>query len=497
MFPARRSVAGTVPAAAGVLVTLSVLLGGILSPAAATSDSASTESPSWNTVDESVSAPPSELAAKVDSNDKARVVAVKEGDGAPVFDVTDVKGKTQAEAVVANAQAADGTLAVAVEEKQRLVSTADVAASATNDPNFGSQWGLSRLQAEASWQVSRGAGQTVAVVDTGVSPEPDLAPQLLTGWDYVAGHADGRSDSNGHGTHVAGIIAATANNGLGGSGLAPSTKVLPVRALDASGSGYWSDVANGIVYAVNQGAGVINLSLGGHSGNASLQAAIDYATSNGRVVVAAAGNDGTNVPNYPAAYPGVIGVAASDQSDAVASFSNSGSAVDVTAPGVGILSTVPGGYASMSGTSMATPFVSAAAAMIRSAAVARGLGSVNVESVLASSAIDIGAHGRDLTSGAGLINPRNALCSVSGCTFGLKANIAVKKTTLTVRLNRSAAQQVILQRVVGGKWKRVTAKSTAANGVASFKVKRGSSYRVVAPPTAVTSAATSKSVRVR
>ncbi len=497
MLTARRTTAGVVPSAAGVLVALSVLIGGILAPAAATTDAGSTEPASWTSVDESVSTPPSELAAKVDSNDKARVVAVREGDGAPVFDVTEVKGKTQAESVVAQEQATDGTLAVAVEEKQRLVAAADSAAAATNDPNFGSQWGLSRLQAEASWLVSRGGGQTVAVVDTGVSPEPDLAPQLLTGWDYVAGHADGRSDANGHGTHVAGIIAATANNGVGGSGLAPSAKVLPVRSLDASGSGYWSDVANGIVYAVNQGAGVINLSLGGHSGNSSLQAAIDYATSNGRVVVAAAGNDGTSVPTYPAAYPGVIGVAASTQSDAVAGFSNSGSAVDVTAPGVGILSTVPGGYASMSGTSMAAPFVSATAALLRSAAVARGLGSVNVESVLASSATDIAAPGRDANSGAGLINPRNALCSVGGCSFGLKANVSLKRTTLTVRLNRAASQHVILQRKVGGKWKRVAKKVTAANGVASFKVKRGSSYRVVVPSTPVTLAVTSKSLRVR
>lgn len=504
----RNALVAGLPTGVGAFLALALTGGLLVSPAQAAedevkSDQAVASVPDWTEVDESVTTAPSELAADVDHNDKARVVTVKEDGGVPVFDVTTVKGNAQAQAVVAEVQAADGTIAVAVQEKQQLIAStsksaaADARTNSTSDPLFGSQWALSTLGAESAWGVAAGTGQTVAVVDTGTSREADLAGSLLVGWDFVNGRADGRLDPNGHGTHVAGVIAAAANNGLGGAGLAPGAKVLPVRALNSAGSGYWSDVANGIVYAVNQGAGVINLSLGGHAGDASLQAAINYARSNGRVVVAAVGNDGSSAPTYPAAYPGVIGVAASDQVDGVAGFSNSGVAVDLTAPGVGILSTVPGGYASLSGTSMAAPHVSAAAALLRSAAVSRGLGSVDVEAALRATATDIGAPGIDSSSGAGRINPRTAMCSVGACAFGVKAKVTIKKKKLIVRLNRAGIQRVILQRKVGKKWKRVAIRSTTAAGTATFKIKNGSSYRVIVPATAGFAAATSKPVRGR
>ena len=504
MSPSRKRARGAMPMAAGVVVSASFLVCGSVMPALADDEvvvdrgaASAAEAGSWQSVDDSVSAAPSDLAAKVDANDRARVVALRDEDGVPTFDVKNVKGRAQAEAVVAEVQARDETLAVAVEEKKKLISSSAADATATNDPYWGSAWGLTRLGAEGAWQVASGAGQTVAIVDTGSAAEPDLAPQLLTGWDFVADREGGQSDQNGHGTHVAGIVAATAGNAIGASGLAPAAKILPVRALDSAGQGYWSDIASGIIYAVNQGAGVINLSLGGHADDPNLKAAVDYATSNGRTVVAAVGNDGSGALTYPAAYPGVIGVSATNQSDGIASFSNFGSAVDVAAPGVGILSTVPGGYASMSGTSMAAPFVSASAALIRSAAVSHGLGAVNVEAALKSTAIDLGAPGRDVYSGSGRVNPRDAMCGSGACAVGLNPTATLKKQKLTVRLNRAAVQQVVLQKKVGKVWKRVTVKLTATNGVVSFKVKRGTSYRYVIPTTTDTLMVKSKSIRAR
>lgn len=502
----RNVLVGVLPTGVAALLAVALTAGLVSTPALADeqpphSEQSASEVADWAAIDESVTTPPSELAAEVDRNDKARVVTVKESGGAPVFEVTTVKGKTQAEQVVAQEQAADGTIAVAVQEKQQLIAsatkrgTAGVKVASATDPLAGSQWGLRAVGAESAWGVAAGAGQTVAVVDTGSSPEADLNGNLLAGWDFINGKPDARTDPNGHGTHVAGIVAAAANNGIGGAGVAPGARVLPVRALNSAGDGYWSDVANGIVYAVNQGAGVINLSLGGHVGDPSLQAAINYALSSGRIVVAAVGNDGTSAPTFPAAYPGVIGVAASDQSDRVAGFSNSGASVDVTAPGVGILSTVPGGFASLSGTSMAVPYVSGVAALLRSAAVARGLGAVNVEAALRSTATDIDARGVDLRSGAGRINARAAMCSVGACTVGVKAKVTVKKKKLTVRLNRTGVQRVVLQRKVGKKWKKVTSRSTNAAGTATFRIKNGTSYRVLVPATAATVAATSKPVR--
>ncbi len=504
MSSTRKRARGAMPMAAGVVVSASVLVCGSVMPAVADDEVivdqgavSAAGAGSWQSVDESVSTAPSELAAKVDANDKARVVALRDENGVPTFDVTNVKGKAQAEAVVAQVQAKDETLAVAVEEKQKLITSTPGQAQATNDPSWGSQWALTKLNAESAWQIASGSGQTVAIVDTGTSAEPDLAPALLTGWDFVTDQEGGHGDQNGHGTHVAGIVAAAAGNAVGGSGLAPGAKLLPVRALDAAGAGYWSDIASGIIYAVNQGAGVINLSLGGHSDDPNLKAAVDYATSNGRTVVAAVGNDGSGALTYPAAYPGVIGVAASTQSDGIASFSNYGPAVDVAAPGVGILSTVPGGYASMSGTSMAAPFVSASAALVRSAAVSRGLGAVNVESVLAATATDLGSPGKDLYSGSGRINPRAAMCGAGACAVGLNPTYTLKKHKITVRLNRSAVQEVVLQKKVGKVWKSVTVKLTGANGVVSFKVKRGASYRYLIPTTTATLMAKGKLIRVR
>lgn len=290
-----------------------------------------------------------------------------------------------------------------------------------NDTLRRQQWALDRLRAEKAWRKSSGRRAVVAVIDTGVQADhPDLKGQVLKGRDFVGGHRR-VTDRNGHGTHVAGIIAARANNRRGIAGLAPSARILPVRVLDSAGNGNTVNAARGIVWAVNKGADVINLSFAGRQNDPQMQAAVDYAVRHDVVVVAAAGNEGCAGPTtYPAALPGVIGVAASDRLDRIAPFSTCGPAVDVTAPGVSIKSTMikrpaPGlpcsygkSYCQMSGTSMASPYVAAGAAIIV-ARTRHRLSAWSVGSLITTRADDLGAPGYDTASGNGLLNIGRAL----------------------------------------------------------------------------------------
>lgn len=242
------------------------------------------------------------------------------------------------------------------------------AAESPNDPYYGSQWGLSRSGVPAAWALSSGAGVTVAVVDTGVDPShPDLQGQVLIGYDFLNDDADPKDD-NGHGTRMSGIIGAIRNNAEGVSGVAPDATILSVKALDAQGYGPYSAVANGIVYAVDHGARVVNLSLVGTAPSSILQAAVDYAAAQDVVVVAAAGNYGTDVPGYPAASSGAVAIAAVDDTDGHPSFSNYGAWVSVAAPGVDVVTTtLDGGYSPSSGTSPAAAFASGIFALLRAA----------------------------------------------------------------------------------------------------------------------------------
>lgn len=235
-----------------------------------------------------------------------------------------------------------------------------------NDTYFSYQYGPQKIQTPSAWDVTQ-SSQTVkiAIVDTGVQlNHPDLASKLLPGYDFVSGDTV-PNDGNGHGTHVAGIAAAVTNDGRGIAGVAPLASILPIRVLDDNGSGSLSSIANGIIFAANQGAQVINLSLGATQGAATLQNAVDYAWNKGAVLVAAAGNDGVNIPNYPAYYNNVIAVALTTSADYRSSFSNFGRWVEVAAPGSDILSTYTGSYyAYLSGTSMASPHVAGIAALL-------------------------------------------------------------------------------------------------------------------------------------
>jgi hypothetical protein len=301
-----------------------------------------------------------------------------------------------------------------------------------SDPSFGSQWALSKIQAIDGWAHSPGAydatgGSVVAVVDTGIdSTVPDLADgRVLTGSgaNCLSGTcvADSGSDDNGHGTNVAGVLDASANNSVGIAGEAFSSPVLPVKVLDAGGSGSAATIAAGIIWAADHGARVVNLSLAGPFSQ-TICDAVSYATTAGALVVAAAGNNGSPLASYPAACPGAIGVAATDSSDNVPYWSNYDSPnVFVSAPGVSVLTTARGGgYATVDGTSIAAPYVSALAALLFSQDSQRTPG--DVKSIIAQSSdkVGTGSYGTDPYAtcetctwnslyGYGRINVANAL----------------------------------------------------------------------------------------
>ncbi len=277
-----------------------------------------------------------------------------------------------------------------------------------NDPSYSREWHLPAVNAPAAWDVTQGSGSvTIAIIDTGVDyTHPELSPNVVAGYNFVSNNTN-YYDDNGHGTHVSGIAAAVGNNGSGIAGVAWNVKIMPLKVLDASGSGYDSDVARAIRYAADRNVGVISMSLGGGGYSQTLQDAINYAYGKGVVIVAAAGNDGTNLISYPAAMDHVISVAALDSSDNLASFSNYGQGLDISAPGVAIYSTVPGGYKTYSGTSMATPVVSGTAALVRGRHPDRGPN--DIAQMLFNSADDLGSPGYDTRYGYGKVNVYGAL----------------------------------------------------------------------------------------
>lgn len=281
-----------------------------------------------------------------------------------------------------------------------------VAATTVNDPLLNQQWGLAKVGAEQVWAISRGAGVTVAVIDSGSGPHPDLDANLLTGINLFGGaNEQGAADvdNQGHGSHVAGIIAAVANNAIGVAGVAPEARILPLRVLGPDGRGRSGDVVNAIRMAADMGARVINLSLGGEQESAALNDAIVYASDKGSLVVAAAGNDGpTAAPKWPAAFDQTIAVSFVDQQNQPGAKSQVGAYIDIAAPGVGILSTALGDYGFSTGSSMAAAYVSGAAALLFAAQPSLTVG--QVRDILLQSATDIASPGRDDQTGHGLLN---------------------------------------------------------------------------------------------
>jgi len=268
------------------------------------------------------------------------------------------------------------------------------------------------INAPTAWDISTGSPEViVAIVDSGISlSHPEFAGRLVAGWDYVNGDSD-PSDDNGHGTHVAGIVAA-AMNGEGVVGIAPNVRLMPVKILNASKTATWANTALGIRYAADHGAKVINLSMGGTSYSAALQDAIRYAAGKGVVIVAAAGNQGSSGPFYPAYFEETIAVGATDEHDEYWTISNYGNWVDVTAPGASIYSTWwtadnPNTYGFMSGTSMAAPHVSGLAALLLS--YRPQLSAADVRAIIQQTAVDKGAAGFDIYYGWGRIDAGAAM----------------------------------------------------------------------------------------
>ncbi|GIF17761.1 type VII secretion-associated serine protease mycosin [Actinoplanes tereljensis] len=347
-------------------------------------------------------APEKLVPRKVSAARPARIVTTTVGrDGRPVISVHTATDSANAVALVRRAQRTEGAAGVELD-----VPVVAAEAPGGSDPYRFYQWDLDTVRAPAAWARTTGAGVTVAVLDSGVDAgHPDLAGQVLPGADLTDGTEGPSHDVHGHGTHVAGTIAAATGNGTGVAGIAPDVKILPVRVLGDTGAGYMSVAAQGVIWAADHGADVINLSISGATEEQSMTYAIAYARSRNVVVVAAAGNDRQkgNPVSFPGASPGVIAVAATGQGDAVAPFSTAGAYVDIAAPGAGIVSTYPGNrYVGMNGTSMATPHIAAAAALLRS--VDRTLNPDQIEAALESSAVDLGAPGRDDDYGHGRLD---------------------------------------------------------------------------------------------
>jgi subtilisin family serine protease len=241
---------------------------------------------------------------------------------------------------------------------------ADALDVAPNDTDWAQQWGLRVTRIPQAWSLVKGAKPVVvAVIDTGVDPaQPDLAGAVVAGRDFVH-QTPNPLDDHGHGTAVAGIIAARIDNREGIAGICGTCLIMPVKVLDSTGVGDDSVIAAGIVWAVDHGAKVINLSLGAPGTTPALDDAVAYAVRKGALVVAAAGNSSSTVPFYPAASPQALGVAATTESDRPYSWSNSGSWVKLAAPGCNPAPVLKGGYGTFCGTSSATPVVAGLAAL--------------------------------------------------------------------------------------------------------------------------------------
>jgi hypothetical protein len=275
----------------------------------------------------------------------------------------------------------------------------------SNDPEIGNQWAIDALNLTQAWDVQLGSQDVVvAIIDTGVDyTHPDLQSGYLDiGYDFVNDDTD-VMDGDGHGTHVAGIISASINNGIGIAGAA-NVSFFAQKVLDDSGSGTYSDAIAGIYDAVDKGAHILSNSWGGSSFSQALQDAVNYAHANGVMFVAAAGNDASSSKQYPAALDNVISVGSLAEDLTLSSFSNYGDWVDIVAPGSNILSTYIGPqYASLSGTSMATPYVSAIAALIWSEYP--GFSATHVENQMYATTRDLGAIGYDTIFGHGMVEP--------------------------------------------------------------------------------------------
>jgi len=255
-------------------------------------------------------------------------------------------------------------------------------ATIPNDLHFNKQWAVKKTELDKAWDLGKGGPEiVVAVLDSGVDlNHPDLKENLIPGYDFINDDPE-PMDDNGHGTLVAGVIAAKGENGEGIAGVSWYSKIMPIKVVDSQGSGHYFNLAQGIIYAVENGAKIVNLSVGGYTYSEALKEIVDYALSQGCIIVAGVGDDNFNIPVFPAAYPGVIGVGATGEKDEVSTDSNYGGFLDLYAPGKEIYSTLPGSqYGYGSGSSLAAAYVSGLVALLISAD--QSLGRQRIEEIL-------------------------------------------------------------------------------------------------------------------
>lgn len=538
-----------------LLTSIAFVGASFAAPAKALDSSATDES--WQAAAEAASATPAELRAEV-ADGELRMIVVREQQGQPDVAVINMTSSKQLDQTLKALNNDQSVISIDVDQKVNLIESVTTFAPVASAATAYNQWNYTALQLHPIHIHHIGSGTLVAVIDSGVNRTgTDLngtvqVPQVLDGCDWVTSPTNvcrgtGVTDENGHGTHVAGIIAAK-NDGVGITGVAPGSQILPLRVLDANGSGYLSDIAAAVDYAVSNNADVINLSLGGTANYYLIEDAINRAVTAGVVVVAAAGNSGPNnsLPSYPAGYANVIAVAATDSNGVVASYSNQGSYLDIAAPGSAIISTTPNGYASLSGTSMASPHVAGIAALMLGAGTPAG----DIKSRLQSTANNSSPSNDTNRYGAGIVNPYAALgCNNSSCNAPtpaptptatlvsttvinpglvitpspttepapttpvvaptvtpeiapvvavptIKESLKVqasKKRNLTVTVSAPASSKTSVQRKVGKNWKTVLKITTTPS--VQVKLSRSGTYRVqiISP----TEKVTSKSFRVK
>lgn len=334
--------------------------------------------------------------------------------------VIDTKSRDSLETIIKHYNSLPGV--IYAEEDHRVSSQATMI---VNDTYYPFQWNFLQLDMGSVWSITEGRSSvTVAVIDTGIAEGiSDFAGTHFTGgWNYISDN-DETDDDNGHGTHVAGTVAQTTHNAHGTAGMAYGVTLMPIKVLDASGLGYSSDVAAGIIWASDQGADIINLSLGGEEKNETMSDAIEYAKQKGVTIFAASGNEDAISVNYPAAFEYVIAVGATTHENVRAYYSNYGPKLDIVAPGGDMrISDVNGilqqividgkeEFKYLAGTSMASPHAAALGALLLSANPQ--LSPAEIKTAMFETADDLGEEGKDEYYGYGLINPGAALKSIS------------------------------------------------------------------------------------
>lgn len=282
-----------------------------------------------------------------------------------------------------------------------------------NDPQFPYQLYLPFMNTPEAWDVTKGSSTVkVAVLDTGIlTNNTDLKNLNLSGYNIVDSNSD-YVDEHGHGTAVTSVVAAKMDNSFGFAGIAPDSSFMMVKVIGADGSGTYSDMIQGIEYATDHGADVINMSIGGRADSEALKLAVDYAVNRGTTIVAAAGNEGTTTVSFPAAYSNVVGVGAVDTSGRRMSFSNTGSGLTVVAGGSAMVATGTDYISSATGTSFAAPYVSGLVALLYSAD--SSMSPDKVVDILGQTSVDLGSSGYDTTYGYGLVDMGAAVREAAG-----------------------------------------------------------------------------------